>query len=144
MYLMELPLRYLMDQLRKLCEAALVSGVRVTRENLFDLARWWSHHRQCWSLWWMCLLLLVVMVEMTKTTSRLAGEFSCLQPAAGTLLTKCSRFLRFFIVPLFLSLSFGVQYHFVFVHLGKNCPKTLGSSVTLIEKTLRHSRYFSL
>ena len=32
-------LRYLMEQLRKLCEAALVSGVRVTRENLFDLAR---------------------------------------------------------------------------------------------------------
>ena len=38
-YLIESPLRYLMDQLRKLCEAALVSGVRVTRENLFDLAR---------------------------------------------------------------------------------------------------------
>ena len=44
--------RYLMDQLRKLCEAALVSGVRVTRENLFDLARWsWPCQ---WSLWWMC------------------------------------------------------------------------------------------
>ena len=39
--------------------------------------------------------VLVVMVEMMKTTYRLAGEFSCLQPAAGTLLTKCSRFLRF-------------------------------------------------
>ena len=89
------------------------------------------------------LVEVVEMVEMTKTTSRLAGEFSCLQPAAGTLLTKCSRFLRFFIFPVFLFLSVAVQYHFVFVHLGKNCPKTLGSSVTLIEKTLRHSRYFN-
>ena len=26
--------------------------------------------------------VLVVMVEMMKATSRLAGEFSCLQPAA--------------------------------------------------------------
>jgi len=52
-----------MEKLKKLCEAALSSGVRVTRENLFDLAR-------------------------------LAGEFSCLQPAAGNLLTKCSKFLR--------------------------------------------------
>ena len=55
------------------------------------------------------------------------------------------KILEVFIVPLLLSLTFAVQYHYnVFVHLGKNCPKTLGSSVTLIEKTLRHSRYFLL
>ena len=60
------------------------------------------------------LVVMVEMVEMTKTTSRLAGEFSCLQPAAGTLLTKCSRFLRFFYcsnAPLFVfccSISFCV------------------------------------
>ena len=85
-------LRYLMEQLRKLCEAALVSGVRVTRENLFDLARWWSWwSSMCrWSWWW-----LLRRRWWLRGWTRLAGEFSCLQPAAGTLLTKCSKFLRF-------------------------------------------------
>ena len=144
MYLMELPLRYLMDQLRKLCEAALVSGVRVTRENLFDLARWWSH-RQCCLLWWMCWCWWCWLrwSRWRRPPPGLPESFRASNPQLGPYSPSAQDSWGFFIVPLLLSLSFAVQYHFVFVHLGKNCPKTLGSSVTLIEKTLRHSRYFN-
>ena len=45
---------------------------------------------------------MMMMMMMKKATCRLAGEFSCLQPAAGTLLTKCSKFLRFAVMMFFL------------------------------------------
>ena len=116
MYLMELPLRYLMDQLRKLCEAALVSGVRVTRENLFDLARWWSHHRQCWSLWWMCWWCWWWWLRWRRPPPGLPESFRASNPQLGPYSPSAQDSWGFFIVPLLLSLSFAVQYHFVFVH----------------------------
>ena len=48
------------------------------------------------------VVVMMMMMMMKKATCRLAGEFSCLQPAAGTLLTKCSKFLRFAVMMFFL------------------------------------------
>ena len=66
-------LRYLMEQLRKLCEAALVSGVRVTRENLFDLARWWS--------WWSSMMMIVekkmMIARMNQACRRVLLPSTC-------------------------------------------------------------------
>ena len=107
------------------------------------------------------VVMMMMMMMMKTATCRLAGEFSCLQPAAGTLLTKCSKFLRFAVMMFFLFcyvlLLYCLIVCFIVAHQvlkipnismlmspGKSCPKTLGSSVTLIERTLRHSRYFSI
>ena len=199
-----------MEKLKKLCEAALSSGVRVTRENLFDLARFGSYSNwkslkniciklKClinhWKLFLTDQMHIVQMFDKSSTiifgflvrlqplhkshmstkisflahlqacifckyivqkyiiyyivwhTCRLAGEFSCLQPAAGNLLTKCSKFLRSVITmmrTMMMPLLFKIFSTLNTAHLypGKNCPKTLGSFATLIGKTLRHSRCF--
>ena len=99
------------------------------------------------SLWWMCSWCWLRWLRWSRWRRPPPGlpeSFRASNPQLGPYSPSAQDSWGFFIVPLLLSLSFAVQYHFVFVHLGKNCPKTLGSSVTLIEKTLRHSRYFSL
>ena len=154
MYLIELLLRYLMD---------MVVTLNVPDWMYLFGGTWWIS-------WGSCVRLLLSVEwgwqEKTFLTSpgdRDLASGHCDECVGGDgdedLIQACRRVLvpatrswdithqvlKIFevfrsIVPLFVCW----WYHHVFVLQGKNCPKTLGSCLTLTEKTLKHSRYFSL
>ena len=111
-----------MEKLKKLCEAALSSGVRVTRENLFDLARFGSYSNRisleniCIKLKWLKKSLKIISDKSKAHSSNVWQIIDNYFWLPGTVCNFCT------------NLTCPTKYHFwltcrlaFFLH--KQCPR---------------------
>ena len=73
----------MIEKLRHQCEAALMSGVLVTKENMFPV----KHECLPAGLRFYCTFNMFQL-------ARVAMEYSCFSRPAETILAKCARFLK--------------------------------------------------
>ena len=81
----------MIEKLRHQCESALMSGVLITKENMFPVLK-------C-SIWHFKDFMAFLMFQL----SRVAMEYSCFSRPAETILAKCARFLK-----IEISRNFGI------------------------------------
>ena len=103
--------RYMIEKLRHQCEAALMSGVLVTKENMFPV--------------FSCFKILLLFSSYVFQLARVAMEYSCFSRPAETILAKCARFLKIEITRNFgiLKLLSKDDYEIfqVWLHLDYQC-----------------------
>ena len=80
----------MMEKLMSQCEAALMSGVLVTKENIFQVVN--SNSNPIFVTW-----------NIISQLAKISLEYSCYSRPAETILAKCARFLK-----MEISRNFGV------------------------------------